>query len=179
MSDEGLAWSLGGAWACSFQSYIILHVKLGAEQVSVVICKYGENGKGGVLIINFFFFSSLLLFFFNGSFVYLLLRYAMPDVSKERWARNTLEKMNINHLTVLPKKPQTLMFIHAQLGNKTTKSHLAITSLCFYLLSSSHLPSPSPPPSLFLSLFCVCVLVVLLLYVYTLVIDSVWFALLP
>lgn len=65
------------------------------------------------------------------------------------------------------------MFIHAQLGNKTTKSHLAITSLCFYLLSSSHLPSPSPPPSLFLSLFCVCVLVVLLLYVYTLVIDSV------
>lgn len=51
--------------------------------MSVVICKYGENGKGGVLII-IFFFSSLLLFFFNGSFVYLLLCYAMPDVSKER-----------------------------------------------------------------------------------------------
>lgn len=159
MSDEGLAWSLGGAWACSFQSYIILHVKLGAEQVSVVICKYGENGKGGVLII-FFFFSSLLLFFFNGSFVYLLLCYAMPDVSKERWARNTLEKMNINHLTVLPKKPQTLMFIHAQLGNKTTKSHLAITSLCFYLLSSSHLPPPPHFSSLssvyVFSWFCYC-----------------------
>lgn len=52
--------------------------------MSVVICKYGENGKGGVLIIIFFSFSSLLLFFFNGSFVYLLLSYAMPDVSKER-----------------------------------------------------------------------------------------------
>lgn len=57
--------------------------------------------------------------------------------------------MITNHLTVLPKKPQTLMFITGHLENTTTKSHLVISLFVFIFLNSLTF-------LLSLSLVCMC-----------------------
>lgn len=142
-------WDLTGASSCSFQSSIIPACQAWSW---ASVCSYmyiKTERKGGVLIINFLLFFFLFVSLTVVLCTALLLCYEMPNIWQKRFMRNTLEKIITHHLTVLPKRPQTLMLIDAHVENKTNKKP-SCNVLLFYLPSLSHLCSLS------LSVLCMC-----------------------
>lgn len=129
-------WDLCGASSCSFQSFIIPACQAWSW---ASVCSYmyiKTERKGGVLIINFLLF---FVCFFNSSFVYCF-AFVLWDAQhlEEKICEKHFGENNHNHLTVLPKRPQTLMLIDAHIENKTNKKP-SCNVLLFYLPSLSHL----------------------------------------